>query len=133
MLISAMMRGLIADVGGYDAVVAYFTQRTGQPCHKGTLSQKKNGTLDWTLMDVIILQEFAQRTPVTDWLVSLDDDAQSTITREAAAARVAVESGELVAALIGATTPEGRARALKELGDVREAIEDAEDVLERRS
>ncbi|MDB6454473.1 hypothetical protein [Falsirhodobacter sp. 20TX0035] len=128
--VKAHMNGLMAQLGGPVAVAALMEARLNRPYSAGTLSQKKNGHADWTIMDMIVLQEAAGRAPVTDWLVSLDDDPQRAITREAAAMRIAVESGELVAALIDASSPEKRAKALKELADVREAIEDAEDALE---
>ena len=127
LIINAHIGGLIASVGGYDAVCAYFEASTGRPYSKGTLSQKKNGTLDWTIMDMIMLQEMAGRAPVTAWLASLADEPDAVPCRKVVTAQYAIESGELVSASLAEPTPENRAKVHKEIADVRHWVDQVED------
>lgn len=128
--LNAHVCALISKVGGVEAAAAVLEARWGRPYSKGTISQKKNGHLDWTVVDVIGLQEAAGMPSVTGWLVSLDeaDDAVDCVTT--AIADFARESGEAVAAVLSARTPEQRARAVKELNDVNLAADRITDALE---
>lgn len=130
LIINAHMQGLIAKVGGYDAAIAYLEATNGRPYSKGTLSQKKNLTLDWTIMDMIALQELAGRSPVTEWLVSLAEESDAAGCVTTAAAELASESGEAIAAVLNARTPEQRAKAVEELHDVIGSSERLVDALE---
>ena len=130
LVLNAHMNGLLSELGGIVAANAVIEARSGRTHSAGTLSQKKNGHADWTVMDIIYLQEAARRTPVTDWLVSLnEDDPTAAVCRNAAAARFMIESGELAAAIITAKTPEEVAKAHKEYADARDALDDVGDSL----
>ena len=130
LVLNAHMNGLIAQLGGVIAANAVLEARSGRKHSPGTLSQKRNGHADWTGMDIIYLEQAARRSSVTDWMASLhDDDPQGKVCRKKAAARFVAESGELVAAIITAETPEEVAKAHKEYADAREALEDVGDSL----
>ncbi|MCJ8139496.1 hypothetical protein [Falsirhodobacter halotolerans] len=132
MILSAFMSKLIAKVGGYEAACAVLEARWGHPVSKGTLTKKKAGQLDWSVTDVIALQEAAGERPVFAWLSSLDDDPEVLACHIVGAADLSKEYGEAMNAVLTAHTAAERARAIKELHDVRETADRLIDTLEAR-
>ncbi|MCJ8139373.1 hypothetical protein [Falsirhodobacter halotolerans] len=122
-ILTAFMSKLIAQCGGYDAAVAILEARWDHPVSKGTLSKKKSGILDWTVTDVIALQEAVGKRPVFDWLNSLDDDPEVLACHIAGAADLSREYGDAMSAVLSARTPDDKAKAIKELHDVRGAAD----------
>lgn len=133
LILNAHMNGLLAHLGGPVAVAALMEARLCRPYSAGTLSQKKNGHAEWTIMDMIVLQEAAGRAPVTDWLVSLDDDAEALPCRVTGVAHLAREHGEAINAVLTARTPEEVAKAIKELHDVRDQTDRLIDTMEAQA
>lgn len=128
--LNAIMRSLVDQLGGVDASSAIISERWSRPVSKGTISRRLSGEWDWTVCDIIALQEAAQRRPVYDWFESFDGSAAAKEDAMAAAAFTNVEFGQANAALMTAKTPEDRARAAKEWRDVAEGAERVIDALE---
>lgn len=59
-IVTANMRALIDWFGCYDAVAETINARWGGGASKGTVSKKASGQLDFTVADVIALEDAAQ-------------------------------------------------------------------------
>lgn len=122
MILSSFMQSLITAVGGFDAAVAVIEARWGRGMSKGTLTKKLAGQLDWSVLDILALQQATGVESVTDWMVSLGPRAAVARTLASTAPDFAREAGEAQAALMAAMASPGnealRARAAKEVHDV---------------
>ncbi|KEP69617.1 hypothetical protein DL1_03195 [Thioclava dalianensis] len=123
----ANMKSLVDWFGCYDAVAETFNARWGGGSSKGTVSKKVSGTLDWTVADVVALEDAAGRYPVTRMLARrLEDrpavDAGSLLMDGSS---IAKESGEAIAAILAAEQSSGadeKAQAIKEIDDALFAL-----------
>lgn len=102
--ISAVMRSLAERFGCLDAVAETIAARRGRSVSKGTISQKLNGSLDWTLADMIALEDAFGVHPVTRLIARRLNDkpeaaAENLLT---AGAEMAKEGGEAIAAVLAA-------------------------------
>ncbi len=131
--LNAHVMALIGKIGGYDAAVAVFEARWGKPYSKGTITAKKNGTLDWTVMDVMALEEAAGSDAITRWLASRHEEDVAADCVPTELATFARESGEAISAVINARTPAERAKAVKELNDVSASVDRLTDAFEARA
>ena len=140
-IVRANMKSLVDWFGCYDAVAETFNARWGVVggaggASKGTVSKKVNGLLDWTLFDVIALEDAAGRYPVTRMMTrrlehrpvaeggSLLMDGSS----------IAKESGEAISAILAAeqsTCADECAQAIKEVDEAMSALRQARSRLER--
>lgn len=125
--VSAALSALIARVFGcYDAAAETINARWGRGASKGTISKKVAGLLDWTVADVIALEDASGRYPVTKMLarrLERANDPDSCIIQHASS--IAREAGEAVGALLSAAQSADagdRAQAIKELHDVESAV-----------
>lgn len=133
--ISASLSALIEGFFGcFDAAAETINARWGRGASKGTISKKISGQLDWTVADVVALEDASGRYPVTRMLARRLDNAGS---REGCilqyAGSIAKEAGEAVAALLSASQSADagdRAQAIKELHDVETAVRLARERLE---
>lgn len=134
-ILRANMRSLVDWFGCYDGVAETFNARWGGGASKGTISKKVTGTLDWTVADVIALEDAAGRFPVTRML------ARRLENRPAAqggcllqdGSSIAKESGEAISAILAAEQSSGadeRAQAVKEIDDAIFALRQARARLE---
>lgn len=123
--LTALMAALIdGTFGCLDAAAETINARWGHGASKGTLSKKLHEHLDWTVADVIALEDAAGRYPVTRMLARRLERAGAA--RAAAslldhAGGISKEAGEAVAALLTAEQSADagdRAQAIKELQDV---------------
>ena len=73
------MRALVHKIGCFDAVAAVINARWGGGASKGTISKKMNGQLDWTVADVIAVQDAAGDHSVTRILARAGDDMPSGV------------------------------------------------------
>lgn len=128
--LNAFMCSLVDECGGVVGAASCISARWNGSVSPGTISRKKSGDLDWTVCDVIALQEAVGRHSVFDWFETLREDRVVKADAMAAAARSSVEQGEAMAALLSAKTPSDRARAIKEWRDVVESAEVVVDALE---
>jgi len=134
--VSALLASLISGTFGcYDAAAETINARWGRGASKGTISKKAAGLLDWTVSDVIALEDSAGRYPVTRMLAKrLDDPSAAALGSPLDhAANISREAGEAVCALLTATQEAGAgniAQAIKELHDVENAASAARERLE---
>lgn len=139
-IVRANMKSLVDWFGCYDAVAETFNARWGvvggsAGASKGTISKKVSGNLDWTVADVIALEDAAGRYPVTRMMArrlehrpvseggSLLQDGSS----------IAKESGEAISAILAAeqsTCADECAQAIKEVDDAMFALRQARARLE---
>jgi hypothetical protein len=132
---NAAMRSLLGWFGCLDAAAETVNARWGGGSAKGTLSKKASGALDWTVADVIALEDASGQYPVTRMLARRMDGGLLPVPAAclvSAGANIARETGEAVAALLAASASAGaiasaedRAVAVKELLEARAAIDAA--------
>ncbi|OWJ81388.1 hypothetical protein [Haematobacter missouriensis] len=135
LLITAHMRGLVGRLGCLDAVAETLNARWGGGHSKGTISRKLHGSLDWTVRDIVGLEDAVGDYPVTRMLERRRADAGIAIPacmiRQSGV--ISRETGEAVAAILAAEQSEcagDRAEAIKEIGDAIAALTAAQRRLE---
>ncbi len=123
-LVLALIQGRF---GCLDAAAATINARWGRGACKGTMSKKARGEFDWTLADVIALEDASGAFPVTQYLAGRM--APGAISGAASlsdhAGCISREAGEAVCAVLRAAQSAGAndaAGAIKELIDVQEAV-----------
>ena len=140
-IVRANMRSLVDWFGCYDAVAETFNARWGVVggaggASKGTVSKKVSGNLDWTVADVIALEDAAGRYPVTRMM------ARRLENRPAAeggsllmdGSSIAKESGEAISSILAAeqsTCADECAQAIKEVDEAMFALRQARARLEK--
>lgn len=132
LVLSALMEALVEGTYGcLDAAAETIHARWGRGASKGTLSKRGAGLLDWTVMDIIALEDGAGRYPVTRWMmrrVAEGDpgpalpDAPGSEGRDMVtlAAQVSRESGAAVSAILSAqlsARADDRAQAVAEISE----------------
>lgn len=128
----AHMAALVDWFGCYDAVAEQFNARWGGGASKGTVSKKLAGHLDWTIADVIALEDAAGRFPITR-LMARRLETRSGIAAGSAltdASSIAKEAGEAIAAILSAEQSSGAhedAQAVKEIDEAIAALRRARD------
>jgi hypothetical protein len=119
------MKSLVQWFGCNDAVAATFNARWGGGASKGTISKKVNGLLDWTVADVIALEDVAGQFPVTRLLARRLEHAipvpSGCLLRDGSS--IAKESGEAIAAILSAEQSSGVAERVQAITEIDEAIE----------
>jgi hypothetical protein len=139
----AAMAALIdGTYGCYDAAAATMAARWGGPVAPSTLSRKMTGSLDWTVADVVALEDAAGRYPVTTILarrLAADAGAAAPLSLVCQAGLISREAGEAVAAIIQADQSAGAdagadagAEALVQVDEALEALRQARAKLEAR-
>lgn len=131
---AAHMRSVVARLGCLDAVAETINARWGGGASKGTVSRKLSGSLDWTLLDVIALEDALGIYPVTRLLSrrrakAAAEDGRSGIDHAVSIHR---ETGEAVASILSAEQSDcagDRARAVKEIDEAIYALTAARDKL----
>jgi hypothetical protein len=127
-VISAMMVGMIHRFGGYDAVVALFSARWGVSTSKGTLTKKASGELDWSLSNIIALEDALGDYPITRMLADRMQGGTPCDVQRAVAA-LAKEGGEAMASVLTQSDP---ALMLKEAREAAVAAQALVTALENR-
>ena len=124
MQVNAAMRTLVSMCGGVDAAAQQIAERSGTGPQKGTVSKKMNGQYDWTVADVLALEDGMGRYPVSKILAARlpSEDSATAMDLMNGLAAAAKESGEAQAALLKAIAsgkPDDMAKAAVEW---REAV-----------
>jgi len=121
----AAMAALVQSFGCFDAVAETISARWGGGCSKGTISKKIAGLLDWTLPDVIALEDAAGRFPVSRLLARrMSGDVVSSVgSLLSDGASIARETGEAVAAILSAQASASAADEAQAIVEIDEAIE----------
>jgi hypothetical protein len=131
----AHMKALIDWFGCYDAVAETINTRWGGGASKGTISKKTTGVLDWTVADVVALEDASGRYPVTRLLARRLEN-RTEITNNCLLLQtgiIAKESGEAIAAILSAEQSSGadeRAQAITEIDEAIAALKVARSRLE---
>jgi hypothetical protein len=130
------MKALIDWFGCYDAVAETINTRWGGGASKGTISKKTTGVLDWTVADVVALEDASGRYPVTRLLARRLEN-RTEITNNCLLLQtgiIAKESGEAIAAILSAEQSSGadeRAQAITEIDEAIAALRVARSRLEK--
>ena len=124
-IVNANMRALIDWFGCYDAVAETINARWGGGSSKGTISKKASGQLDFTVADVIALEDAAQLYPITRLLarrLKTDNrpDATCLLTQTGI---IAKESGEAIAAILAAEQSSCANETAQAITEIDEAVE----------
>jgi hypothetical protein len=134
-ILQANMRSLVKSFGCYDAVAETFNARWGGGHSKGTVSKKMSGQLDWTVAEVIALEDAAEKYPVTRMLARRLESRTSQHGESLLhhGSCIAKESGEAIAAILAAEQSSGAdemAQAIKEISDAVRALTEAHNLIE---
>lgn len=122
------MRALVQWFGCYDAVAETINTRWSGGASKGTISKKMSGHLDWTLCDVIAIEDAVGRHPVTRCLANrlgarFSSASESLVAQSGV---IAKETGEAIAAILSAEQSldaADRAQAIVEIDEAIEALQ----------
>jgi len=100
----ASMRALVEGYGCYDAVAEVFNARWGGGASKGTISKKMSGQLDWTVAEIIALEDASGHHPITRLLARRLEERNNCGggSLMAQTGAIAKESGEAIAAILAA-------------------------------
>ncbi len=134
-IVRANMKSLVDWFGCYDAVAETFNARWGGGASKGTVSKKVSGNLDWTVADVIALEDAAGRYPVTRMMARRLEHrtvAPGSLLQDGSS--IARESGEAISAILAAeqsTCADECAQAIKEVDEAMFAMRQARSRLEQ--
>lgn len=138
-VVSAQMRALVDSFGCFDAVAETLNARWGpfgRGASKGTISKKMAGQLEWTVCDVLALEDAAGRYPVTRLLSRRMNARQVEAgTLLEAACGIAKECGEAQSAVLAAVQScdaGEEAQAIKEIDEAIESLRAARTVLVER-
>jgi hypothetical protein len=125
LVVHAAMRSMVAKLGCYDAVAEVINARWGGNVAKGAISKKMSGINDWSVSDVMAMQDALGDYPITR-LLSAQMKTMAEVQHESLpilAGSAAKEMGEALQAIMAdvqSDNPESRAAAISEC---REAIE----------
>jgi hypothetical protein len=133
----ASMRSLISGYGCLDAVASMVSARFDVPASKGTLSKKMAGHNEFSLAEIIALEDATGRYPVTEALWRRLDAKPERIAGclLTLSANVAKEGGEAVSALLTAmhaSNPDDLAQAIKEVDDLMHVLRETRASLENQ-
>jgi len=119
------MRALVAAFGCLDAAAEAINLRGRGGASKGTLSRKMSGSYDWSLVEVVALEDAAGQYPVTRLLARrLQDQAvpgPGSLISDSAG--IAKESAEAIGAILAAAQSSRAAQTDDAIREVDEAIE----------
>ncbi len=127
MITHRAMRSIVKGFGCYDAVAEVLNARWGCGASKGTISKKMSGQLDWTLPDVIALQDAAGEYPITRLLARQKEShvAGDIACLVVQSGIIAKESGEAISAILDAehsSCADDRAQAVAEIDQAIAAL-----------
>lgn len=123
-LARANMRAVIGWFGCLDAAAETINSRWDCGTNKSTLSKKLSGQLDFTISDVIALEDAADRYPVTRLLARrLEGQAGDVVDcMFEQSGVIAKETGEAIAAIIAAQKSSSSANNTNALKELHEAV-----------
>lgn len=125
----AQMKAIVGWFGCFDAVAETINARWDRiggagGASKGTISKKVSGALDWTLADVIALEDASGRFPVTRLMARRLEDrvvmAQSCLLQQSGV--IAKESGEAISAILAAEQSSGADEKAQAITEIDEAV-----------
>jgi hypothetical protein len=134
----ANMMSIVDWFGCFDAVAETINARWGGVASKGTISKKTSGTLDWTLVDVIALEDARGDYPVTRMMVrrlkGRSELVDCCLVQQSGV--IAKESGEAISAILAAeqsSCADEKAQAIREIDEAMLALGQARGRLENNT
>ncbi|MBZ4023267.1 hypothetical protein CKO11_12440 [Rhodobacter sp. TJ_12] len=132
------VRALTERLGGVHGAAAALEARWGDPVAASTISRKREGSLEFTVADVVAFEDALGAYPVSRMLARRMADAEVARAMDAGelalqAGEIAREVGEAVGALVQAAQSAravDRAAALKEIDEALDALRKARGALE---
>ena len=131
----ANMKSIVDWFGCFDAVAETINARWGGGASKGTISKKASGVLDWTVADVIALEDASGRFPVTRLMQRRLEGrlvmAEGCLVVQSGI--IAKESGEAISAILSAeqsSCANEKAQAITEIDEAMLALQQARNRLE---
>ncbi|WP_215558763.1 hypothetical protein [Pseudooceanicola endophyticus] len=116
------MRSILDWFGCYDAAADCIAARWGGSANKATISKKVSGLLDWTVADVIALEDARGQYPVTRLLARRVEEQDEVLSGSLLSdgSEIAKECGEAIHAILRAhesSHGDDVARAIAELDE----------------
>jgi hypothetical protein len=123
-IVRANMKSIVDWFGCYDAVAETFNSRWGGGASKGTISKKVGGHLDWTVPDVIALEDAAGRYPVTRMMARRLENRPAPVDGclIGDGSSIAKESGEAIAKILAAEQSNCADQSADAISEIDEAI-----------
>ncbi|WP_299734692.1 hypothetical protein [uncultured Roseobacter sp.] len=121
----AHLRALIGWFGCYDAAAATINARWGGGASKGTISKKVSEQLDWTVADIVALEDAVGQYPVTRALARRLSERPSTKGRclVVQSGTIARECGEAISAILAAGQSLDASDMAEAIREIDESIE----------
>lgn len=116
---------MVQRLGCFDAVAETINARWGSSAAKGTISRKASGSLDWTVLDVIAVEDALGAFPVTRLLerrLAVASAAGPENSPIAQAALISREAGEAVASILSAQQSDSAGLRAEAIIEVDQAI-----------
>lgn len=139
----ANMKSIVDWFGCFDAVAETINARWDRiggsgGASKGTISKKASGILDWTLVDVIALEDARGDYPITRMMVRRLKDRVAVVDccLLQQSGVIAKESGEAISAILAAeqsSCADEKAQAITEIDEAMQALRAARSRLEENA
>lgn len=131
-IIRAFAGKLIEKLGGFDATAALLSARFGKEVHKGTLSKRQAGDLEWPLSHLWAMEDGAADHCISRYRTQVLPEVGEGVTLLRGAAVMAREGGEAMEAIAEFAAGNGcRNRAVKEVSDLIGASKKVAAILSR--
>lgn len=131
-IIRAFAAKLIEKLGGFDATAALLTARFGKEIHKGTLSKRQAGDLEWPLSHLWAMEDAAGDHCISRYRTQVLPEVSEGVTLMRSVAAMARENGEAMEAAMNFAAGNGcRDKARKEVSDVISASQKVAAILDR--
>ncbi|WP_312526751.1 hypothetical protein [Paracoccus sp. (in: a-proteobacteria)] len=133
-IITSLMKNVLEAHGGLDAAAAYLSEKFGKEVHKGTLSKRQAGDLEWPLAHIWALEDAVECHSVSRYRNRILPEAGKGESMMSAAASLMEEAGEAFGAIAKFATGKGSIdEARKETSDMRDALDVVTAVLDREA
>ena len=133
-IIANLMKNVLEAHGGLDAAAAYLSEKFGKEVHKGTLSKRQAGDLEWPQSHIWALEDAVECRSVSNYRTRMIPGTGRTESVMGAVAELMEESGEAFGAIARFATGKGSVdEARKETSDMRDALDVVSAVLDREA
>jgi hypothetical protein len=121
---NASMKSVVDWFGCLDAAAACIAARWDGRANKATISKKLSGLLDWTVADVIALEDARGAFPVTRLLARRLDERDEALAGSLLSdgSEIAKECGEAIAAILAAHHSSNADNVASAIAELDEAL-----------
>lgn len=131
-IIADLMKNVLKAHGGLDAAAAYLSEKFGKEVHKGTLSKRQAGDLEWPMAHIWALEDAVGCHSVSRYRNRTLPEIDRGESVMSAAANLMEEAGEAFGAIAKLAAGKGSIdEARKETSDMQVAVNAMAAVLER--